>query len=214
MSQIPLSFQQQASLAENDYIVSAGNETLFTSLMHPERWNSHGCLLIGEPGSGKTHLAHIWCSRFGAAMLAPEAIAPSDAGFILIDNIEQAGPNPEGLFHLLNSVRETNRKILLTASSVPAGFITLPDVLSRLKALFTLTIPGPDEEMMRGIIHKLFADRQLRVEEGVIDYILTRTERSYRALQSLIATLDESSLIRKQGVTIPLARQVLGASGG
>ena len=59
-------------------------------------------LLIGPPGSGKTHLSHIWARLHHAAHLPPETLAthlplPATAA-IAVDNAQMA--DQDALFHL------------------------------------------------------------------------------------------------------------------
>src|SRR3546814_17028482 len=67
---------------------------------------------------------------------------------------------------------------------------------------------------MAAIIAKLFDDRQLRVAQEVIDYLLPRMERSFAAARAMVAALDEESLAGKRPVTVALARGVLNEQSG
>ena len=56
---------------------------------------------------------------------------------------------------------------------------------------------------------KLFADRQLAVEEQVLSYLMLRMPRSLEAARSLVAELDGLALAEGVPVTRPLAARVL-----
>ncbi|MGB1147783.1 MAG: HdaA/DnaA family protein, partial [Alphaproteobacteria bacterium] len=56
---------------------------------------------------------------------------------------------------------------------------------------------------------KRFDDRQIGVEQAVIDYILSRIDRSFSALEAVVQRLDARALAEKRAVTVPLAREVL-----
>ena len=88
--------------------------------------------------------------------------------------------------------------------------INLPDLASRLRAAPSVEIESPDEISLQAILVKLFYDRQLNVEPGVVAYILPRIERSFESVQNLVRKIDESSLSEKRSVTVPLVRGVLG----
>jgi chromosomal replication initiation ATPase DnaA len=212
VNQTLLPLPSAASYALADYVLTDTNRNMFDGLMQPDKWNSYACLLIGEQASGKTHLSRIWQEKFSAHfMQASDLFAnrlPTQT-HVIIEDIDSGGSDESVLFHALNHARESGQTLLLTASAQPKYFVTLPDVLSRLNALFALHIPPPDEILVRALLQKFFSDRQLRVENGVIQYISARCERSYGAIHALVQRLDESSLIKKQGVTIPLAKQVL-----
>jgi len=58
---------------------------------------------------------------------------------------------------------------------------------------------------------KLFYDRQIRVDETVVDFLALRLERSFEAAQKIVAALDREGLARGRPVTRPLAAAVLNA---
>ena len=77
------------------------------------------------------------------------------------------------LFHLLNLAREQGAFVLLTARdrAGAAGASALPDLASRLRALPAVALAAPDDALLRAVIVKLFADRQLAVDESLVAYL-------------------------------------------
>ena len=63
--------------------------------------------------------------------------------------------------------------------------------------------------MLRRVLTKLFADRQIAVDPGVVGYIVTRMERSYDAANRIVAALDQAALAENRAVTRRLAADVL-----
>ncbi len=61
--------------------------------------------------------------------------------------------------------------MLLTARTAPAGWpFAIRDLGSRLKALPVVAMAPPDDALLRAVLVKLFADRQLAVDESLIGY--------------------------------------------
>ena len=60
---------------------------------------------------------------------------------------------------------------------------------------------------------KLFADRQLAVEESVISYLLARMERSNAAARRLVGIIDQAALTGRSPVTRPFVAKVLKEIG-
>ncbi len=56
---------------------------------------------------------------------------------------------------------------------------------------------------------KLFADRQLSVDPGVIETIVTRMERSLEAANRIVAELDREALAEGRAITRRLAAATL-----
>ena len=132
---------------------------------------------------------------------------------LVIENVT-AGGDEQALFHLLNLVREARITILLTASKSPGDLgIALPDLNSRLKALPLASILPPDDALLRAVLVKLFADRQLSVEPAVIDYVLLRMERSLAAARAVVAEIDRLALSLQRSVTRQVANAALKSLG-
>ena len=116
------------------------------------------------------------------------------------------------LFHLINLVREEEAWLLITARTAPVGWtVALPDLASRLRAIPAVTIAPPDDALLGAVLLKLFADRQIAVDENLIGYLLTRIERSFAAAGEAVDALDREALRLKRPVTRALAAETLRA---
>ena len=206
-------------MGEEDFIPFPGNQEAYAWITHWPQWPSHGLVLHGAQGSGKTHLAHIWSRRATAQVFTAPAIPTTEAipqsASIVLENADTLAGNreqEETLFHLLNTISAQQGKasILLTAQRAPVLWpLVIPDLRSRLLALPTAQISQPDDKTLAALIGKLFADRQIRVPAEVISYLVRLLERSYSAALNAVTCLDEAALTRKQAITLPLARTVL-----
>jgi len=195
-----------------DFLVSDSNRAAFDLIERWPDWPGRALVLHGPPGSGKSHLAHLWCERSGATLIAGDASALNDPAnlpaAVAIDDAERAGER--SLLHLYNLSREREGSLLLTMSAPPAALpIGLADLASRLRALPVAGIAPPDDALLAAVLLKHFADRQLRVAPEVVAYLVRRLERSFAAAASFAARLDRYSLETARPVTISLARTVL-----
>src|SRR5580693_7089070 len=92
------------------------------------------------------------------------------------------------------------------ARTAPATWpIATPDVISRLRAMPLVTLQAPDDAMLRAVIVKLAADRQLALDESVVSYLSTHIERSFAAARSAVIALDNEALRRGRPPTRALA---------
>ena len=55
---------------------------------------------------------------------------------------------------------------------------------------------------------KLFADRQMAVDESLVAYLATRIERSFAAARAAVAALDREALRQQRPVTRALAAEL------
>ena len=99
------------------------------------------------------------------------------------------------LFHLINLAREQGAFLLFTARTVPTLWpVSLPDLVSRLRALPAVALDAPDDALLRGVLVKLAADRQLNLDDSVVRYLLTHVERSFAAVRGAVIALDKEAL--------------------
>jgi chromosomal replication initiation ATPase DnaA len=174
--------------------------------------------LWGPAGCGKSHLAHIYCERSGGILLPAARLCADDVPVladypaVVVEDADQ-GVDEAALFHLFNLVRETGHFLLLTGCDAPARWtIALPDLRSRLSAIQVAAIRPPDDGLLEAVLVKLFADRQLRVGQDVLAFILARMERSFAAARALVATIDDAALAERREISVALARKVLSVA--
>src|SRR6185437_16417896 len=179
-------------------------------------WPGRSMLLTGPEGSGKSHLAAIWAETAGARATSAHALSPVNVpaalatGALVVEDLNPRGFDERALFHLLNLAREEQAYILITARVSPSTFeIELRDLRSRLRALPAVSLLEPDDQLLRALIIKFCADRQLAIDENVVSYLTPRIERSYAAARAAVELLDRESLRLGRPVTRALAAELL-----
>jgi chromosomal replication initiation ATPase DnaA len=130
--------------------------------------------------------------------------------------VEEASAVEEerALFHLINIAREEGAFLLFTARTAPSAWpVALPDVASRLRALPLISLQAPDDAMLRGVIVKLAADRQMPLDERVVSYLSTHIERSFAAARAAVIALDKEALRQSRPPSRALAAELFGDTG-
>jgi chromosomal replication initiation ATPase DnaA len=153
----------------------------------------------------------------GALIAAPSDVRENNVPSLLAKAalvVEDAPGNDldeAAFFHLMNLAREQGAYVLITALSAPVGWrIALPDLLSRLKAAPTAQLGAPDDALLRGVLVKLFADRQIGVDEALVTYLISRMPRELAVARSLVAEIDRRALEERAEVTRHFVGKVLG----
>ena len=210
--QLALPLPIAASFDARDVIADASNEAALSWLAKPEAWPLGRLALYGAAGLGKTHLARAAAARFGWRWLdgmglrglpapAPQGNAVDDADCVA---------DEAALFHLINLCAERGESLLLIGREAPARWtVRLPDLASRLRATQSVGVGPASDALLRALLSKFFADRQLRVEPDVQAWLLTRLPRDAASLAEAVARLDHAALGMGGRITRPLARLAL-----
>lgn len=217
--QLVFEMPHRPALGVEDFLVSDSNAEAVALVDRWPDWPVGAAVIAGPAGSGKSHLANVWRAKTGAHIFEASDITSqrvpelAELGRLVIENTK-AGGDEQALFHLLNLVREQRLSILFTAGAAPGDLhIALPDLRSRLKALPLAVILPPDDALLRAVLVKLFADRQLSVEPPVIDYVMLRMERSMGAARAVVAEIDRLALVLQRSVTRSIAASALESLG-
>jgi chromosomal replication initiation ATPase DnaA len=105
--------------------------------------------------------------------------------------------------------------VLLTACGPVDGFgLKVADLRSRLRLAPGAEIGPPDDALLKAVIVKLFADRQLGIDTSVVDALALRIDRSLARVREVVAELDRDALGRRRRITRPLALAVLDRMEG
>lgn len=217
--QLVLNLEHRPALTGEDFLVADSNREAVAWLDRWPDWPSPALVLHGPAGCGKTHLVRMFLAQTHGRLFSGSDIAVQDIPDLLEDYPAYAIDDADAivgsgrettLFHLYNMVGEQGRHIVMTGRESPSRWpLRLADLRSRLRAAPAVGLGPPDEALIRAVVVKLFADRQLGINEDVLSYLLARMERSFDAARSTVARIDEEALRRHCRVTPQLVRDVL-----
>jgi chromosomal replication initiation ATPase DnaA len=213
--QLALALDHSVSFAREDFLSGPSNIAALTLIERWPDWPDRIVALIGPEGSGKSHLAAIWAEVAGARVLSANLLSIADVpaslvtGALVVEDLEAADLDEQALFHLMNLAREESANVLLTGRLPVAGFpITIRDLASRLRAVPAIMLTPPDDALLRSLLVKLAADRQLTLDEALVNYLVRRIERSFAAAHAAVQRLDRESMRRHRPVTRALAAEL------
>jgi len=213
--QLALALPHAESFAREDFLAGVSNKAALGLIERWPDWPDRMLALVGPEGAGKSHLAAIWAEIAGARRVSARALGETGlmgalaTGALVVEDAS-ARLDERALFHLLNLVRQEEAFVLITAQTAPASWrVELPDLASRLRAVPVVELSAPDDALLRAVLVKLFADRQLAVDESLIGYLATRIERSFAGARAAVEELDREALRLKRPVTRALAAELL-----
>lgn len=210
--QLALDLPIGEALGREDYLITPSNALAASAIQRWRGWPLGKAILVGPEGSGKSHLAAIWARETGARLLTADDLAEADVPDLAARPLalEEADRLPgraaeEALFHLHNLMAERRMPLLLTARTPPRDWrLQVADLASRMEGTTVFRLEAPDDELLRGVLAKLFADRQLAVHGAIMDWLAARMTRSLATARRVVADLDARALAEMA----PVSRQM------
>ena len=215
--QLVFDLARAPSYEADAFLTSPSNDRAHAMVERWPDWPARTLLMVGPEGSGKSHLGAIWAMHAGARTIRRgEALDPSmDPAVLLVEDADRAGHSEADLFHLINLVKERDGWLLMTARSRPDHWgVVTADLLSRLRLAPIISIDAPDADLIRAVIVKLFADRQIRIEPDVVAYAALHGDQSLEAVSRFVAAVDEDALAENRRITRPVAARTLARLHG
>jgi hypothetical protein len=173
---LPLDWPQAQD--DSRFILSEANRDAFEHFRTWSLWPVKATILTGPRRSGRSLLARAFVERVHGR---------------LFDRAERH--NEAELFHAWNAAQDDGRPIVMIVDEVPPIWeIALPDLRTRLAITPIARIQQPDDELFRGIIRLLFADRGLHIPEEALRFISERAERSYLMAERVVEAIDRFAI--------------------
>ena len=224
LEQLPLSLSHPTDFYSDDLVVTKSNKSAYELIERWPDWPMPVAVLVGPDGSGKTHFASVWADISKAQKVGPDqldqAIIFIEKGIpVLLEDMDSVDVNEVVVFHLINSVKESHvinptTTLLITARKGPSNWnVKLDDLASRLRSVTLATLEQPDDELLNAVAFKLFSDRQITVDPSVVEFLVSRSERSLFALGKTVDQIDRLALQRKSKITKALVSEALSVRG-
>ena len=156
--------------------------------------------LWGPGGSGKTHLLRAF-SEAAAAAKREAAVA---------DDVARLGETEQlALFDLCNRLRASGGALAASGGVPPSQLALRPDLRSRLASGIVLQLHPLSDEDKTAALAGHAARRGMRLEPGLIAYLLSHFDRDMGSQIALLDALDRYSLRRQRAITLPLLKDAL-----
>ena len=203
INQSIIKFDHEKNFKNEDFYISKSNKHVFDFLNLWPKWERNFVNIIGDKFSGKSHLMNIFLKKNKGIKLSADSLKNDDLKKlkiyenIIIENLTSK-IDEKLLYSLLNIVEQDNKYIVITSiNSIVDLKFDLEDLKSRVKNFILLKLEKPDDELIFAIIIKNLSDRQVSLDNKLINYISRRIERSYSKIYDFIYKIDQLSLKKK-----------------
>ncbi len=215
LNQQILKFDYEQNFKDQDFYVSDSNEHSFSLLNSWPKWDKNFINLIGEKFSGKSHLINIFLEKHKGIKINADDITNNFLKKIKIyenivveDLTEQI--NEKLLFTLINIIDQDNKFLIVTSSIPIVDFkFKLNDLNSRSNNFILSQIEKPGDDLIYALILKNLSDRQISIDQKLIEFIIKRIDRTYSKISHFIYKIDEISLKRKKPIDFKIIKEAL-----
>jgi chromosomal replication initiator protein len=132
---------------------------------------------------------------------------------LIMDDIQFIGKmekSQEELFHLFNTLYDQNKQIVFSSDKHP-NFI--PGLEDRLRSRFSqgmiVDVIEPDYESRIAVLRSKIQERNLPVEDGVIEYVASSIEGNIRELEGNLNTLIMQTEVKGRALTQPEVKNLI-----
>jgi chromosomal replication initiator protein len=196
--------------------------------------------VYGDTGRGKTHLVQAIGNQFKKqyqgrkvfyltsekfAVDYTDAVQAGSANrfkdkyrqydLLIMDDVQflsKKDKTQEELFHLFNTLYDTNKQIVFSSDRSPAA---IPDIAERLKGRLAsgmaIDIGEPDVESRMAIVQKKAALHGIMLSDEVIEYVATSISGSIRELEGMVNSIICQAQVNGLAPNISDVRQSLRA---
>ena len=183
--------------------------------------DSDWLFLWGNPGTGKSHLLQAICHQTensiyleSLGQYQPDILGGLEAiDVVCIDDIQSVLGNAEweeSLFHLLNAIRDSHKKLIISADKPAKQLeVKLADLQSRLISASAIETDNLDDTQKLEVLMNRAHGRGYRLAPEVGLFILKRSSRDLRKLMDILDLIERETLRQGKTVSIPFVKQTL-----
>jgi DnaA family protein len=218
MTQLLLDLKPEQIPSLDNFVAGTNAELVGRLRALADRGSFDMIYLWGAPGSGRSHLLaataqlateHRRVTALAGAEIGAELPLPP-GGLLVIDDIDTLAPDAQiALFRAFNSARLVGLSLLLSGPVPPLHLEVREDLRTRIgQALIYEVKPLSDEEKSAALRrHALL--RGMKVEDGLVQYVLRHGRRDLPSLMAVLDGLDRASLEQHRPATLPLLKEVM-----
>ncbi len=215
MNQLIFKFPFKTNYIKQDFFVSSSNFEAYKLIESWPNWPDKSINVHGPSGCGKTHLSKILANQMETIFINSknfnEETVVKNKFFkcLIIDNFNN-DINEKLLYSILNHLKQIDKYVLINSLKPLNHYeIKLKDLKSRLEGFLKIGINLPTDELLKVVILKIFSEKQIKISEKNVEYIIKNIERTYDKILKFTKEIDNLSLSTGKVININLIKKVL-----
>mgnify|MGYP001185256981 CR=1 FL=1 len=215
MNQLIFKFPFKTNYIKQDFFVSSSNFEAYKLIESWPNWPDKSINVHGPSGCGKTHLSKILATQMETIFINSknfneETIVKNKLfKCLIIDNFNN-NINEKLLYSMLNHLKQIDKYVLINSLKPINHYeIKLKDLKSRLEGFIKIGISLPTDELLKVVILKIFSEKQIKISEKNVEYIIKNIERTYDKILKFTKEIDNLSLSTGKVININLIKKVL-----
>lgn len=235
--QLLLPFNVDPLFSFENFIVGPDNRATYDAVRQfcREIGESVSMVIIGDPGTGKTHLLSAvardqYCTKGLHVYFCAEQIIHffanekyKEDGFkivsqfqnyslFILDELEKLDGHfltQEFIIYLFNMIRSNRGRMLFGSRINPEQMTGLRSELkSRLLWGKVIQLKEPGDNALGMVMRKIALDRNIKLSDDLVNFLTMRLPRSLSEYVRVIDTLDRQSSRLSRNIAIPLAKDL------
>lgn len=218
MTQLLLNLKPDQPPSLDSYVIGGNSELLSRLRGLTDRGCFDAIYLWGTSGCGKSHLLAATiaaaasrrpASLLGATEVAAE-IAAAPGALLAIDDVQALNEAAQvALFRIFNAARLAGLALLLSGAKPPSKLALREDLRTRIGQMLVFEVKPLSEDEKAAALRRHALLRGMRVDNGLVRYLLSRGRRDLNSLMAVLDSLDRATLERQRPATLPLLKEVM-----
>ncbi|MEW6514067.1 MAG: DnaA regulatory inactivator Hda [Pseudomonadota bacterium] len=219
MTQLLLDLRPNQPPSLDNFIVGENDELLSRLRLLAEPGCFDAIYLWGTTGCGKSHLlsaaASLALRKRPVLLLSGCRPASTDfhappGGLLIVDDVDDLDEDAQiALFRIFNTARLVGLGLLLAGHKPPVKLKLREDLRTRIGQTLIYEVRTLNDEQKAAALRRHALERGLKVDDGLVRYLLSHGRRDLPSLMAVLDHLDRATLERQRPATLPLLKEAL-----